>query len=182
LDKSPDHKILVLCRDPESSDYGFKLLVQKYQKQVYWLIRRMVIDHDDTNDLVQETFIKVWKNLETFRGDAGLYTWIYRIACNEMLSFLKKKKLRYTLLLSDYEERLSDKLKDENCFSGDEISRKLQEAILKLPEKQRLVFNMKYFGDMKYEEMSEILGTSVGALKASFHIAAKKIEENLKNN
>jgi RNA polymerase sigma-70 factor (ECF subfamily) len=163
-------------------NYGFSQLINKYQKQVYWLIRRMVIDHDDTDDLVQETFVKVWKTLASFREDSSLYTWIYRIASNEALSFLQRKKLKYTFLMGSYDHRLSDKLKDDNFFSGDEIERKLQNAILTLPEKQRLVFNLKYFDELKYEEMSEILGTSVGALKASYHIAVKKIEEIIKTN
>jgi len=142
----------------------------------------MVVDHDDADDLVQETFIKVWKNLDVFRAESGLYTWIYRIACNEALSFLKKKKLKYAFLPGNYDHQLANKLADDNFFSGDEIERKLQNAIITLPEKQRLVFNLRYYDELKYEDMSEILGTSVGALKASYHIAVKKVEENVKTN
>ncbi len=179
MESTPDHKIIELCLDLQTSNYGFKLLIGKYQQQVYLLIRRMVIDHDDANDLVQDTFVKVWKNLGSFRADSGLYTWIYRIACNEALSFLQRKKIKYTLIFQDYNDRLGSKLKDDNYFSGDEIEVKLQKAILALPDKQRLVFTLRYYDELKYEEMSEILGTSVGALKASFHIAVKKIELNL---
>jgi RNA polymerase sigma factor (sigma-70 family) len=182
LDNNPDHKILELCRDVQTSNYGFRLLIGKYQKQVYWLIRRMVIDHDDADDLVQETFIKVWKNLDAFRAESGIYTWIYRIACNEALSFLQRKKLKYSFILRDFNDRLGHKMKDDNFFSGNEIEFRLQKAILTLPEKQRLVFNLRYYDELKYEDMSEILGTSVGALKASYHIAVKKIEEILKTN
>ena len=180
--ESPDHKILEMCRNPESGNYGFNLLVRKYQKQVYWHIRRMVIEHNDTDDLVQDTFIKVWKNLKNFRSDSKLYTWIYRIATNEALTFLKSKKRKFFIPIVDYENHLSQSIEDDNYFSGDEIQKKLQKAILTLPEKQRLVFNMKYFNEMKYDDMSEVLGTSVGALKASFHIAAKKIESFIKEN
>ncbi len=177
-----DDKILEMCRNPESGNYGFNLLVRKYQEQVYKHIRRMVFDHDDADDLVQETFIKVWKNLNQFRHDSKLYTWIYRIATNETLSFLKKKKRKYLLPINDYENQLAKNLEDDNFFTGDEIQLKLQKAILSLPEKQRLVFNMKYFDEMTYEEISEIFGTSIGALKASYHFAVKKIENNLKNH
>lgn len=177
-----DDKILEMCRNPESGNYGFNLLVRKYQKQVYYQIRRMVMDHDDANDLVQETFIKVWKKLDQFRGESKLYTWIYRIATNETLSFLNKKQKKLLLPISDYTNQLAKNLEDDNYFTGDEIQQKLQKAILSLPAKQRLVFNMKYFDEMKYEEMSEVLGTSVGALKASYHIAVKKIEHFLKDN
>lgn len=177
-----DIKILELYRNPDSTNYGFNMLVRKYQKQVYWLVRRMVIDHDDADDLVQDTFIKVWKNLKNFRNDSQLFTWIYRIATNEALSFLRTKKRMLFIPLMDYESKLASKLKDDNFFSGDEIQLKLQKAILKLPAKQRLVFNMKYYDELKYEEMSKILDTSVGALKASYHFAVKKIESFLKEN
>jgi RNA polymerase sigma-70 factor (ECF subfamily) len=169
-----------MFHNPESRNYGFNLLIRQYQQQVYWLIRRMVIDHDDTDDLVQETFIKVWKNLDSFRSDAKLYTWIFRIATNEALSFLNKKKRKMMIPLIHYDRVLAEKLTDGHDFTGDEIQKKLYKAMLTLPEKQRLVFQMKYFDEMKYEEMSEVLSTSVGALKASFHFAVKKIEEFIK--
>ena len=172
-----DTNILNAFRDKNSRNYAFNLLVKKYQQSIYYHIRRIVIDHDDTDDLVQNTFIKIFQNLEGFREDAQLYTWIYRIATNEALAFLKSKRNKFFLPFKDVEQQLTNSLKDTPFFNGDEIELKLQKAILTLPEKQRLVFNMRYYEEMKYEEMSEILGTSVGALKASYHIAVKKIEE-----
>ncbi len=142
----------------------------------------MVIDHDDADDLVQETFVKVWKNLGSFREDAQLYTWIYRIATNECLNFLRKKKNKFFLPIHDVQHELTQKLEGGNHIDGDEIQLKLQKALLKLPDKQRLVFNMKYFEEMKYEEISEITDTSVGSLKANYHHAVKKIEEFLKQD
>jgi RNA polymerase sigma factor (sigma-70 family) len=182
LETLPDHKILEICLNADSKNYGCSLLINKYKKQVYWLIRRMVIDHDDTDDLVQETFIKVWKNLASFRSESNLYTWIYRIASNEALSFLQKKKLKYAFIIQNFDHALIKKLEDNNYFSSDEIQLKLQKAIVSLPEKQRLVFNLRYYDEIKYEDMSEMLGTSIGALKASYHIAAKKVEEFLIND
>lgn len=176
-----DEEILLKFRQPESRNYAFNLLVRQYQQRVYGLIRKMVIDHDDADDLTQETFLKVWQSLDQFRGDAQLFTWIYRIATNECLSFLNKKKRRFFLPLHDVANELAAKLDDDPLVSGDEIQVKLQKAILTLPDKQRLVFNLKYFEEMKYEAMSEVTGTSVGALKASYHLAVKKIEEFLKN-
>ena len=137
----------------------------------------MVIDHEDADDLTQEVFIKVWKHLENFRQDSQLYTWLYRIATNECLNFLKSKKRKFFLPINDVEAELTAKIDQSDLIGGDEIQLKLQKALLKLPDKQRLVFNMKYYDDLKYEEISEILGTSVGALKASYHLAVKKIEE-----
>ena len=137
----------------------------------------MVIDHDDADDLVQEVFVKVWKNLDKFREDSQLYTWVYRIATNECLSHLKKKKNKYFLPIGDVVGELTEKLEASSHVSGDEVQMKLQKALLRLPDKQRLVFNMKYFDEMKYDDMSEITGTSVGSLKASYHHAVKKIEE-----
>jgi RNA polymerase sigma factor (sigma-70 family) len=176
-----DHDLLVKIQNPtgtaESKNYAFNLLVRKYQQRVYWHIRKMVIDHDDANDLTQDTFIKVWNGLANFRSESQLYTWIYQIATNECLSFLNKKKRRFFLPIGDVEAELAGKLDNSPLIDGDAIQLKLQKALLKLPEKQRLVFNMKYYDELKYEEISEILGTSVGALKASYHLAVKKIEE-----
>lgn len=174
-----DKDLLVKIRNPETSNYGFSLLVRTYQQKIYWHVRKMVIDHDDAHDVTQDIFIKVYRHIGTFREDAQLYTWIYRIATNECLSFLKRKKRRFFLPLGDVANELSTKLDQGNYISGDEIQLKLQKALLKLPDKQRLVFNMKYFDDMPYEEISEITGTSVGALKASYHHAVKKIEDFL---
>jgi len=172
-----DKDLLEKLRNKESRNYGFNLLVRAYQERIYWHIRKMVIDHDDTNDLVQEVFIKVWKNIEKFREDAKLYTWIYKIATNECLTFLTKKKKRFFLPIVDVENELSAKIDTNASITGDEIQLKLQKALLKLPDKQRIVFNMKYFDEMKYDEIAEITNTSVGALKASYHHAVKKIEE-----
>lgn len=177
-----DKELLEKFANPESRNYAFNLLVRQYQQKVYWHIRKMVIDHDDANDLTQDTFIKAWKGLENFKGDSQLFTWLYRIATNECLNHLSKKKRRFFLPINDITEELSNKLEDSDLVSGDEIQLKLQKALLTLPDKQRLVFNMKYYDELKYEEIAEITGTSVGALKASYHLAAKKVEEYLKNS
>lgn len=155
------------------------MLVRVYQQRIYGHIRKMVIDHDDADDLTQEVFIKVHRHIDGFREDAQLYTWIYRIATNECLSFLQRKKRRFFLPIGDVARELSAKLDTSSNLSGDDIQRKLQKALLKLPDKQRLVFNMKYYDDLSYDQMSEITGTSVGALKASYHHAVKKIEDFL---
>lgn len=173
-----DAIILEQFAQPHTQQQAFNALIQKYQRRVYWHIRKMVIDHDDADDLTQETFIKVWRYLPDFKEQSKLFTWIYRIATNECLTFLKKKRQRFFLPIVDVEGELTAKLTDGGAqLSGDVIELKLQKAILKLPEKQRLVFNMKYYDELKYEEISEIVGTSVGALKASYHLAVKKIEE-----
>lgn len=179
-----DSEILEKFSKENTRTEAFNLLLNKYQQKIYWHIRRMVIDHDDTDDLVQDVFIKVWNNLSTFRKDSQLFTWLYRIATNESISFLNRKKLRNSVSLNDHSEGLDllETLAESPYFDGSKAQMKLQKALLSLPEKQRLVFNMKYFDDLKYEEISEILGTSVGALKASFHIAVKKIEQILVNS
>jgi RNA polymerase sigma factor (sigma-70 family) len=174
-----DSEILEKFQQEDTRHYAFNMLVRKYQQKIYWHIRKMVIDHDDSNDLTQDVFVKVWKNLFEFRQDSQLFTWIYRIATNECLNFLNKKRKRFFLPIHDVENELEEKLESSEHIAGDEVQMKLQKALLKLPEKQRLVFNMKYFDDLKYEEISEILGTSVGALKASYHLAVKKIEDYL---
>lgn len=172
-----DKEILDLFAQPDTRNYAFNLLVRKYQERVYWHIRKMIIDHDDSNDVMQNVFIKAFKGLNNFREESQLFTWLYRIASNESLSFLSQKKRRFLLPLNDVEKELSMKVDAQAGPNALQIEIKLQKAILKLPEKQRLVFNMKYFDNLKYEEISAILGTSVGALKASYHIAVKKIEE-----
>jgi RNA polymerase sigma-70 factor (ECF subfamily) len=177
MNEQSEKEILKLFKNQDTRNYGFKMLVRTYQEQVYWHIRRLVINHEDTNDIVQNVFIKIWKNLDNFREDSKLFTWIYRIATNESLSFLKKKKNLFFIPMVDIEHKLESSLHDDPYFKGDEIQLKLQKAILRLPEKQRIVFNMKYFDNLTYEAMSEILKTSVGALKASYHFAVKKIEE-----
>lgn len=179
--ETADKELLAQFRNPESRNSAFNQILSKYQKRLYWHIRKMVIDHDDTDDILQNTFIKAWKNLEGFREDAQLYTWLYRIATNECLTFLKKKQNNITISINEVEYGLHEKIDSEKNYTGEEIQRKLQKAILTLPEKQRLVFNMKYFDAMKYEEMSVVLETSVGALKASYHHAVKKIENFITN-
>jgi RNA polymerase sigma-70 factor (ECF subfamily) len=177
-----DKELLQKIRDPDTRNYGFNMLVRAYQQRVYWLVRKMVIDHDDADDLTQEVFIKVHRAIDSFREDSQLFTWIYRIATNECLSHLNKKKRRFFLPIEDVGQQLTSKLDSSAHISGDEIQKKLQKALLKLPDKQRLVFNLKYFEEMPYEQMAEVTGTSVGALKASFHHAVKKIEEFLSDD
>ncbi|NJL13339.1 MAG: RNA polymerase sigma factor [Microscillaceae bacterium] len=171
-----EQELLEQFKHEKTQQQAFSKLVRKYQEKVYWHVRKMVIDHEDANDLTQDIFVKVWKGLPNFKGESQLYTWIYRIATNECLSFLRKKRSKYFLPIADVGKELTQKLESGNHISGDEIQMKLQKALLRLPDKQRLVFNMKYFDDLKYEEISEIVGTSVGALKASYHLAVKKIE------
>jgi len=176
-----DKTILELYADEKSRNTALGYLITKYQQRLYWHIRKIVIDHDDSDDVLQNTFIKVWKGLSGFKAESQLYTWLYRIATNEALTLLRQKEKLQTSSIHPIEYTLSKNLESDTYFSGDEIQLKLQQAILSLPEKQRIVFNMRYYDETPYEQMSEILDTSVGALKASYHIAAKKIEELLVN-
>jgi RNA polymerase sigma-70 factor (ECF subfamily) len=177
-----DQEIIDKILDPNTKNYGFNILMETYQEKVYWLIRRMIIDHDESNDISQEVFVKVWKNLSKFKGDSKLYTWIYRIATNEALTHLRKKKNKFFIPIVNVENELASTLESDIYYSGDEIQLKLQKAILTLPEKQRLVFNMKYFEEMKYKDMSEVLEISVGGLKAQYHHAVTKIKKILKED
>ncbi|MCD7973546.1 MAG: sigma-70 family RNA polymerase sigma factor [Candidatus Azobacteroides sp.] len=177
-----EHEILSRLQDKEKQRTAFSDLVSFFSEKLYWQIRKMVLSHDDANDVLQNTFIKAWTNIDSFRGDAKLSTWLYRIAVNECITFLNRQKMKNNISISDDDSYLMNVLEADNYFAGDEAQLKLQKAILTLPEKQRLVFNMRYFDDMKYEEMSEVLGTSVGALKVSYHHAVKKIEDYLTNN
>lgn len=177
-----DKELLEKIRNPETRNYGFNLLVRAYQQRVYRIVRKMVIDHDDADDLTQEVFIKVHKAIDQFREDASLYTWLYRIATNECLTFLSKKRRRFFLPLEDINIEFSARIDSMPSLTGDEIQKKLQKALLTLPDKQRLVFNLKYYEDMPYEQMSEVTGTSEGALKASYHHAVRKIEDFMKND
>lgn len=161
---------------PQQRAGAFSQLVRIYQERLYWHIRKMVLSHDDASDVLQNTFMKAWNGLDGFRGEAQLSTWLYRIATNETLTFLANKRLRSINSFEDVEDTLLNNLRADNYFNGNELQLKLQRAILTLPEKQRLVFNMKYFDDVTYEQMEQILGTSTGALKASYHHAVKKIE------
>ncbi len=177
MDELSDSELLALFRKDDSRHYAFNLLVRQYQRRLYGFIRRMVTDHDEAQDVLQNTFIKAWKGLDTFRADAKLYSWLYRIAHNECLNHLRSMRRGLFVNNETVIERLTTTLDSSEHFSGDMIQRKLQKAVMRLPDKQRAVFTMKYFEGMKYETMSEVTGTSVGALKSSYHIAVKKIEE-----
>ena len=176
-----DIEILSLFQKETSQRLAFQLLTKKYQTRIYWHIRKMVFHHEDADDLLQETFIKIWQNLPNFRGDASLYTWIYRIATNETLTFLKKKNKKISISIHEHQNIIDHKIGNDPMFDGTEIEKKLHMALSQLPEKQKLIFQMKYFEELKYEEIAEILKVSVGSLKASFHHAVKKIEVFIKN-
>lgn len=174
-------ELLALINEPTTRDKGFRLLVERFQKKVYGVIRKMVIIHEDADDLTQTTLIKAFMNIDKFQGNSSLFTWLYRIATNESLNFLQQKKKRFFFQIEDHEEVMRQYLDSSPLIDGDMIEKKLQKAILNLPEKQRLVFNLKYFEDLSYEEISKITDTSVGSLKASYHHAAKKIEHEIKS-
>ena len=180
--QSDDIELLNRFKQPDLKERAFTDLIKKYQEKLYWHIRRMVIDHEDTNDILQNMFIKVWKGLENFREDSQLYTWLYRIATNECLTFLEQRKRRASVSMGDVDTGLSNKIKADEGFDINKLEWKLQVAIQQLPEKQRLVFNLRYYDEMPYEEMSKILDTSQGALKASYHHAARKVEEFILNH
>jgi RNA polymerase sigma factor (sigma-70 family) len=177
-----DAELLIQFREPAPKERAYTSIIRKYQEKLYWHIRRMVVDHDDANDVLQNMFIRVWNGLENFREDAQLYTWLYRIATNESLTFLEQQKKRAAVSLSDVESGLSNKIKADRHFDPNKLEWKLQLAIQQLPEKQRLVFSLRYYDEMPYEEMSRVLETSEGALKASYHHAVKKIEDYIKNH
>ena len=177
-----DKELLLQFKSAETREKSFTCILRKYQEKLYWHIRRMVISHDDANDVFQNMFIKVWNSLDNFREDSQLYTWLYRIATNESLTFLEQQKKRSSVSLSNLDNGLSDKLKSEAGFNINQLEWKLQLGIQQLPEKQRLVFNLRYYDEMPYEEMSRVLDTSEGALKASYHHAARKIEDYILNN
>ena len=178
--KLEEEILLNRLQNPKTLKKAFGELVTQYKERLYWHIRNIVKDHDDTDDILQNTFIKIFKNVHSFKGDSQLYSWMYRIATNESLTFLTNKSKRVQLNSEELQKNLIENLESDVYFEGDEIQLKLQKAIAILPEKQQLVFNMKYFQELKYREMADILGTSEGALKASYHIAAKKIEDFLK--
>ncbi len=160
-------------------DKAFRLIIEKYGSRLYWHIRRIVIIHDDADDALQNTFINVWKNINNFRFESSLFTWLYAISTNEALTLIRKREKNAGIPLDDLESIFDSSIEGNMYFDGDEAMVKLQNAILKLPEKQRIVFNMKYFDDMTYEDISQALGTSVGALKASYHHAVQKIERDI---
>lgn len=178
---SNDRELIANLKQKNKKDLAFHELVKKYQERLYWHIRKMVLNHEDADDILQNTFIKVWRSIDNFREESSLYTWLYRIATNESLTFLNSNKRKSFLPMNEASEYMVNNLTSDPYFEGNEIQLKLQNAIAMLPDKQKLVFNMKYFEEMKYEEISEILETSVGALKASYHHAVKKIEEYLKS-
>ena len=182
IHQAEDQELLLSFKDPATKEQAFTSIIKKYQERLYWHIRRIVVNHDDANDVLQNIFIKVWKGLENFREDSQLYTWLYRIATNECLTFIAQQKKRNLVSLSDVENGLSNQLKSDTNFDANKLEWKLQLGIQKLPEKQRIVFNLRYYDEMPYEEMSKVLDTSEGALKASYHHAAKKIEEFILNN
>lgn len=158
---------------------AFEMLVDAYKERLYWHIRRILLDHDDTDDVLQNTFIKCFENIDSFKGNSKLYSWMYRIATNEALSFIRQKSRKLGVESSEYVDLKASQLETDVYFEGDVIETALQKALATLPEKQRLVFNMKYFEEMKYDEISAILDTSTGALKASYHHATTKIKEFL---
>jgi RNA polymerase sigma-70 factor (ECF subfamily) len=177
-----DTELLLQFRDPDTKEKAFTAIIKKYQEKLYWHIRRMVVEHEDANDVLQNVFIRVWNGLENFREDSQLYTWLYRIATNECLSYLEQQKRKSSLSLDEMESGLSNKVIADKYFDPNKLEWKLQLAIQQLPEKQRIVFTLRYYDEMPYEEMSRVLDTSEGALKASYHHAVKKIEDYILNH
>lgn len=178
-----DEKLLVSqLKQANTQEQAFRTLMGLYKERLYWHIRKIVLSHDDADDVLQNTFIKVFKNINSFNEKSKLYSWMYRIATNESITFINKKANKQNVALSDLQYKMAESLEDDSFYTGDEIQLLLQKAIVTLPQKQQLVFNMKYFEEMKYSEISEILETSVGALKASYHHAVKKIELYIKSN
>ena len=173
-----DKEMIEMLREPRTRREGFAVLVKQYSEPLYWKVRRIVLSHEDANDVLQNVFIKVWSNLQNFQGKSSLSTWLYRIAINESLDFLRKQKLA-DKVSADEDVSVASRLMSDEYFDGDEVQARLQEAVARLPEVQSTVFNLKYFEEMKYSEISQILNTSEGALKASYHLAVKKITEYL---
>ena len=169
-------------KDAQTKEQAFKKLVSTYKERLYWHIRKIVISHDDADDVLQNTFIKVFKSIGNFKQESKLFSWMYRIATNEAISFINKRARECNLDISDFQQKLTSNLESDHWFTGDEVQMILQQAIQTLPTKQQLVFNMKYFDNLKYKQISEILTTSEGALKASYFHAVKKIESYIKNN
>lgn len=180
-EQTDDKELLMLFKEEATKEAAFTKIIKKYQEKLYWHVRRLVVEHEDANDVLQNMFVKVWRSLDNFREDSQLYTWLYRIATNESLTFLQQQKRRRSASLDDEEGILANKLKADQDFDPNKLEWKLQVAIQKLPEKQRAVFNLRYFDEMPYEEMSRVLDTSQGALKASYHHAVKKIEDYILN-
>ncbi len=181
LTQQDDAELLIQFRNPASKEAAYTTIIKKYQERLYWHVRRMVVDHEDANDVLQNVFIRVWKALENFKEESQLYTWLYRIATNESLTFIEGQKKRSAVSLSDVESGLSNKIRADKHFDANKAEWKLQLAIQQLPEKQKVVFTLRYYDEMPYEEMSRVLDTSEGALKASYHHAVKKIEDYMLN-
>ncbi len=177
-----ERQILHSLQNPETQRDAFSEVVRAYSERLYWVIRRMVLTHDDANDVLQNVFVKAWLNIESFKGESMLSTWLYKIAVNESITFLNKQRSHQNISIDDTDTFLLSKMESDSYFDGDEMQKQFQSALLTLPDKQRLVFNMKYFDEMKYEEISDVLGTSVGALKASYHHAVQKIKDFLSIN
>ncbi len=177
-----DKELLIQFKETPNKEKAFTAIIKKYQERLYWHIRRMVVEHEDANDVLQNMFVKVWNGLANFREDSQLYTWLYRIATNESLTFLEQQKRRSSISIDEEDTGLSNKVKASEGFNANKLEWKLQLAIQKLPEKQRIVFNLRYYDELPYEQMSKILETSEGALKASYHHAAKKIEDYIRNH
>ncbi|MGB7842861.1 MAG: sigma-70 family RNA polymerase sigma factor [Salinimicrobium sp.] len=178
--KTSEEKLVAKLREASTREEAFRELLQLYQERLYWQIRNIVKNHEDTDDVLQNTFLKVFRNIDKFKGNSQLFSWMYRIATNEAITFLNNRAKKHSITSEELQQQILENLENDVYFEGDEIQLKLQKAIATLPEKQQLVFNMKYFQELKYSEISEILETSVGALKASYHHATKKIEEFLK--
>ena len=174
-----EKEIIALLQDPARQREAFGAIVKEYREQVYWQIRRLVFDHDDANDILQNTFLKAWSNIEYFRGEAKMSSWLYRIALNECLTFLNKQHANKQLSIDEADSEMLNKLESDPYFDGDETQKLFLKAIQTLPPKQRIIFNLRYFKEMKYEEISDIMGTSIGGLKSSYHHAVKKIEDFL---
>lgn len=177
-----EKELLAALRDKNRKDEAFRELVRQYKERLYWQIRNMVIDHDDTDDILQNTFIKIYRNIDSFKGESKLHTWMYRIAANESITFLNKQAKQKNVSIENVKSEAIQKLESDIYFEGDAFQRHFQKAIATLPERQQLIFTMKYFSEHTFEDLSEILETSVGGLKSSYHIAVKKIKEFIKNN
>ena len=177
-----ESKFILRLKDPKSKEVAFRELLQLYKERLYWHIRKIVISHDDADDVLQNTFIKVYRSIDKFKGESKLFSWLYRIATNESITFINKNAKRLQISNEEQKSNAINNLTADVYFEGDEIQLKLQKAIASLPEKQQIVFNMKYFDNIKYKDMADILKTSEGALKASYHIAVKKIETYLKSD
>lgn len=175
--KSSDDEILELMRNPKTLERGFRLLMETHQERLYWQVRRLLNDHEDANDVLQNALVKVFRNIGQFEGKSGLYTWLYRIVTNEAITFLNQSKRRKATSIDDADANIANRLKADSFFDGDEAQVRLQQALATLPDRQKEVFNLRYYDEMSYEEMSKLLNISVGALKASFHHAVKKVEQ-----